>query len=122
MRTNVSTFRVQVEVGDVQEERFVQQAAWVDTGALFSQFPASLLESLGHRPRLTRTFVLADGSRVERPIGSVPLRLRGEVMPVACVYGEEGSEVLLGATALENFTLAVDPVHETLVPVTGMML
>jgi len=122
MRTKLGTFRYRVEVGDARGERFEALEPWVDTGALYSQLPASLLERLGHRPNATRRFRLADGSIMERPIGDVPVRIGGEVRSVVCVFGEEGSEMLLGATTLEAFSLAPDPVNETLNPVVAMML
>jgi phosphoribosyl-AMP cyclohydrolase len=41
---------------------------------------------------------------------------------VTCVFAEEGSDPLLGATTLEAFSLAVDPVNETLVPTIALRL
>jgi phosphoribosyl-AMP cyclohydrolase len=122
MRTKLATFRYSVEVGDAREEHFEEVLAWVDTGALYSQFPASFLERLGYRPNATRRFRLADGSTVESPIGAVSVRLQGEVQPVICVFAEEGSDALIGATTLEAFSLAADPVNETLNPTVAMRL
>ena len=122
MRKKVGTFRYQIEVGDAAGERFEAQSPWVDTGALYSQFPASLLERLGHRPNASRRFRLADGSIMERPIGPVPVRIGAEIQPVICVFADEGGEMLLGATTLEAFSLAPDPVNETLTPIEAMML
>jgi predicted aspartyl protease len=110
MRTKLGTFRYPMEVGDAKSESFIETRPLVDTGAIYSQFPASLLERLGHRPNSTRGFTLADGSTTERPVGPVPIRIGSDVQPVLCIYGEEGSEMLLGATTLETFSLAPDPV------------
>jgi len=121
MRTRVGTFRYPVEVGDAAGEHFEQTLALVDTGALYSQLPASLLDSLGHHPNATRRFRPADGSTIERPVGPVPLRINGEVQTTLCIFGPEGSEPLLGAVTLEAFSLAPDPVNETLVPVIAML-
>jgi hypothetical protein len=68
-----------------------------------------------------RQFRLADGSVIELPIGDVPLRIRGEVRTSVCIFGPEGSEELLGAFTMEAFSLAADPVNETLVPVIAML-
>ncbi|HEX5369176.1 MAG TPA: aspartyl protease family protein, partial [Dehalococcoidia bacterium] len=95
---------------------------WIDTGALYSQFPAAMLERLGYRPDSTRRFRLADGSVVETPIGDVRIRIGGEIRTVTCVFAEQGSDPLLGATTLEAFSLAVDPVNETLNPVIALRL
>jgi len=64
---------------------------------------------------------MADGTSVDAPIGPVIIRLRGEAQPILCVFGE-GDDILIGATTLELFTLGVDPVQETLVPVEGLRL
>jgi len=122
MRTKVGTFRYPVEIGDSKGERFEELRPWVDTGALYSQFPAQVLERLGHRPNAKRGFRLADGRVIERPIGDVIMRVGGEVRTTTCIFGEEGSELLLGAVTLEQFSLAPDPVNETLVPVVALLL
>jgi predicted aspartyl protease len=122
MRTRVSLFRYPVSVLDADGDGMASQSCWVDTGALYSQFPASLLHDLGYQPNAMRTFRLADGSTVDAPIGPVLLRIRDEAQPVICVFAEEGSDALLGATTLEAFSLAADPVNETLTPIVAMRL
>jgi len=122
MRTKVGTFKYPVEIGDASGEVFERVEPWVDTGALYSQFPTSLLDRLGHRPDATRQFKLADGSVMERPIGDVPLRIGSETRIVTCIFGPEAADALLGATTLEVFSLAPDPVNETLNPVLAQLL
>ena len=96
---------------------------WVDTGAIYCQFPAPLLESLGYKPNSSRVFTLADGTQLTRPFGAVSMRLGGEVQPVHCVFAPgDDNVVLLGAIALEAFSLMADPVARTLKPIVGMML
>jgi predicted aspartyl protease len=121
MRSRVGTFRFPVELGDATGSRFMDLRPLVDTGALYSQFPESLLASLGHKPDAVRQFRLADGSLVERPIGEVPIRILGEKRTTVCIFGSEDSEHLLGAFTLEAFSLAPDPVNGTLVPVVAML-
>ena len=117
----MSCFKYPIEVADARGENFVEQMAWVDTGAFFTQFPATLLESLGYQPNATRRLRMADGTSVDAPIGPVIIRIRGEAQPILCVFGEN-DDVLIGTTTLELFTLGVDPVQETLVPVEGLRL
>jgi phosphoribosyl-AMP cyclohydrolase len=118
----LGTFRYRIEVGDAAGERFEAFEPWVDTGALYSQFPASILTRLGYRPDASRRFRLADGSVVESPIGDVRLRIGNEARTITCVFADDGAEMLLGATTLEAFSLAPDPVNETLTPIIAMML
>jgi predicted aspartyl protease len=117
----MSCFKYPVEVADARGENFIEEMAWVDTGAFFSRFPASMLERLGYQPNAVRRLRMADGTSVDAPIGPVLIRLNGEAQPMLCVFGES-DDVLLGATTLELFTLGVDPVQETLVPVEGLRL
>jgi len=122
MRKKVSTFRYEIDLVSAAGDRSEVVDPWVDTGSLYSQFPASLLERLGYTPTSTRRFKLADGAVMERPIGQVKVRIDSEMLAVVCIFGEEEGESLLGATTLEDFSLAVDPVNETLVPTIAMRL
>ena len=88
-------------------------AALVDTGATYTLVPA---------PILRQTFLIADGSRVEREVGWLLVRIGGEERPTVVVFGDEDAEPLLGAVTLEEFGLGVDPVRRRLVPVDGYLV
>ncbi len=118
----MTTFRYTIEIGDADRQRYESVAAWVDTGASYSLMPRSVMENLGHSPTYTRPFRMADGSVVELGLCQVLMRIHQETAVVSCVFGEEDSEPLLGATALEEFGLGVDPVNHTLVPVVLNLL
>jgi len=122
MRKKLGTFQYPIELVGANGETSEQVSPWVDTGALYSQFPGPLLRRLGHSANATRLFRLADGSTKERPVGSVPMRIGSETQQVLCIFGEDNDEMLLGATALETFSLAPDPVNETLTPIVAMLL
>ena len=78
--------------------------------------------ALGCRPIGLRTFKLAPTDQiVEYEVGIVSLKLNGQALPGLCVFGNEGSEPLLGAVPLETFALDVDPVNSTLIPVPGKL-
>jgi hypothetical protein len=49
------------------------------------------------------------------------MRLNGGQTIVLVVFGPEGIDPLLGATALEHLSLAVDPIHRRLVPVPALL-
>lgn len=112
-------FRVPIEVGNQQGLRFERMDALVDTGATYPVIPRDILASLGCQALERRPFTLADDRIVEYEVGQVSLRLDGRTLIVPCVFGDEGSEPLLGAVALEIFLLAADPVHGKLVPAIG---
>jgi len=118
----VGVFQHPVEIGTPDGSRFLEVQAWVDSGANYSQFPAVLLRRLGFVPTTTRRFRTADGRVVERGMCWVPIRLRDEIAPTPIVFGENDSELLLGAVALESFSWGIDPVKRTLVPIEAKAL
>ena len=118
----MGTFQVTIEVGGLDGQRYESLEALVDTGATYLTVPKDLLSSLGCRPIERRPFTLADDRILEYEVGVVSLKLDGRTLPVVCVFGDEGSQRLLGAVALENFLVAADPVNGKLIPVVGRLM
>jgi len=118
----MGTFTVTVEIGDPKGQRYEEVEALVDTRATYTSLPGSLLRSLGVSSSVTRTFILADGRRIQRGLGDTWMRLHGERHPVQVIFAEDDSASLLGAVALETFGLMVDPVNERLIPVDGLLM
>ncbi len=118
----MSSFYTLVGIGDPTAGRFQEVAALVDTGATWTWVPRDVLEQLGHRPTIKRQFRTADNRVIERDATEVPIRLGNEVLRNLCVFGDEGSVPLLGATTMETFSVAPDPVNERLVPVVGLLM
>jgi len=114
-------FRVQVEIGDPAGNRFDTIEALVDTGAPYTWVPRDPLERLGVRPEEEWPFVLADGREVSYAIAWIWVRLDGRTQPTIAIFGDPGSEPLLGVFTLEGFRLAGDPVNRRLVRVPGLL-
>ena len=108
-------FKYPLEIGSAEGSRYERVEALVDTGAMYSWVPASILRSLGFEPTLTRPFLMADGMTVERGITQISVRLNGEELYTICAFVAEGSPILLGMITLEAFGLSVDTVNERLV-------
>ena len=104
-----------VRVGNPDGGDLVEIDALVDTGALDSMFPASLLADLRLQPLRTYTYVVADGRNIELPFGQAVLEIDGERRFCPVVFGP-GDEALLGATTLEIFKLLADPNTQSLRP------
>ena len=81
----------------------------VDTGAIDSLVPRKHLESIGLRPEGRRVYGLAAGREVQMDITVARLEFMGEVIGTTIVFGEEGTEPLLGVTALESMGIEIDP-------------
>lgn len=118
----MTVFRYPIEIGDAAGQYFETLEPWVDTGASYSLVPRSIMQRLAYSPTHHRPFQLADGSVVNPGLGRVYFRIGEDVQFSLCVFADEGSEPLLGATALEEFALGVDPVNHTLVPVVLKLL
>src|SRR5712691_1753568 len=114
-------FRVPVQVGSRTGDHLETLDALVDTGATYTWIPRDVLEGLGVALEEERPFVLADGREVHYPVAWVHIRIGARVQPTIAVFGERGSEPILGVVTLEEFLLAVDPVSRRLISVPGLL-
>lgn len=113
----MGVFEVVVQIANpFSPNRVLSLQVLVDTGATLTSLPRILLESIGVIPGMRRTFVLADGRKVERETGAVVATLNGVTMPIPVMFAESDDAAVLGATALEILGFAVDPVEKKLVP------
>ena len=80
-----------------------------------------MLGGLGLVPDEERPFVLADGRKVRYPMGWMQIKIGGRAQPTIVVFGEPGSEPILGVVTLEEFGLAADPVNRRLISVPGLL-
>lgn len=90
-------------------------SALVDSGAHHTMLPESLLSQLGITPIIERNFVFADGNTRVLGIGQAKLAYDGYEMVCPVIFGP-AERYLLGVSALEIFSLTVDPVNHKLVP------
>ena len=118
----MGTFNVEIEIGDINAANWGPISALVDTGASMTAAPASVLRALGVEPMTTELFQFAAGERRWMPVGYARMRLEGKEIITQMMFNDEGTPALLGAVALENALLGVDPVGKRLVPVEGLML
>ena len=94
----------------------------VDTGAFDSLVPKERLQAIGLEPRGRREYTLADGRSVVLEMTIAEIEFEGEVVGGTIVFGEEGSEPLLGVTALESGGFEVDPRNEELKRLPAVLL
>ena len=83
--------------------------------------PRDRLRALGVEAVERLPFELADERIVEYELGEARIRLDGRERTVVVVFGPQGAKSLLGATTLEPFNMAADPVRRRLVPVPGLL-
>jgi clan AA aspartic protease len=95
-------------------EKSYESLFLVDTGATDCMAPRDELEKLGIQKKGQMTYKLADGTVKEYPFGIVQIEFMGETTAGRIIFGEAGSEPLLGVTALESVGIMVDPANKTL--------
>ena len=112
---DMGIFTVEVGVGRIFDGSLNRVQALVDTGAVDSMFPASLLTRLNVAPMEQRQYYIADGSEVEYDVGMALINIDGREWHCPVIFGPE-NQYLLGATTLEIFNLVVDPRGGQLLP------
>ena len=117
----MGTFTVDVQVFGPRGPGVVVVQALVDTGATHTLLPSNLLVDLGIDPTERVPFQLADERTVEYEVGEARIRLDGRERTTIVVFGPDDAMPLLGATTLELFNMAVDPMRRSLVPVPGLL-
>ncbi|UCH94881.1 MAG: aspartyl protease [Candidatus Aminicenantes bacterium] len=100
---------------------FIEVTFIIDSGAVYSLVPAVELEKIKIKPHRTMTFVLADGTKVERKVGDAYFEWHGEGGAAPVIFGEKGDSALLGATALESLGLVLNPFTRKLSPMRMML-
>jgi predicted aspartyl protease len=81
----------------------------VDSVAMYSVAPASVLQRLGIKRGKTKTFILADGTEIRRSLGDARFRINGQEGTSPVIFGEEDDSILLGSISLAVLGLTLDP-------------
>jgi predicted aspartyl protease len=102
-------------------DRSIEVNMIVDSGAIFSVVPATLLKQIGIAPRGYETFELANAHSVRRGIGDALYDIEGRVGAAPVVFGRRGDACLLGAVTLEALGLRLDPLRRQLRPFRSMI-
>lgn len=117
-------FKVRVKVSNpANPQLFMEEDFWVDTGALYSFIPEDRLQAIGLEPLHTRELILADGRRDRRLLGEALFAISelNETLTCPVIFAPKDSLYLLGATAMENFGVEVDPAAKKLKPILGII-
>jgi len=93
----------------------------VDSGANYTLLPKEVWQKLGLKSKRTQTFILADGTKVERGISECHIEVLDNEGHTPVILGEEGDNALLGVITLEEFGLVLNPFNRTLQPMRMML-
>ena len=106
-----------IEVANPASPKITEKLEFlVDSGAIYSVVPATILRKLGIKPLVTEEFRLADGSKIYRKKGVAVFKYGKRIGGADVIFGEEGDSLLLGAFTLEALGLALDPLRRSLKP------
>jgi clan AA aspartic protease len=108
--TKVTTKLINIE----SQDKIYESLFLVDTGATDCLVPTDELEKLGVRKEGKMSYELADGTVKEYFFGLVRIEFMGETTAGRVIFGERGSEPILGVTALESVGIMFDPANKTL--------
>ena len=98
---------VEVKIEGPRGSRVVKLT--VDTGSEHTWIDRHVLEEIGVEPRFSRTYRTITGEHCERQVGPVEIECLGVKMSCPTVFAEDNDANVLGATALENLGLEIDP-------------
>jgi clan AA aspartic protease len=106
-----------VEIGNpAAPEKTLTVEFMVDSGAIFTVAPSTVLDELGIKPISQEKFWLANGEKMIRQRGIAFFKYGDKVGGADVIFGEEGDSNLLGATTLDSLGLALDPLKRELRP------
>ena len=108
-------------VNPAKPDRMARIKMLVDSGAAYSVVPGPVLEKLGIKPRTKRSFVLANGTEVERKMSGAMVQFQGEEGYSPVIFGEKDDAALLGMVTLESLGLILDPLRRILLPMPMML-
>jgi clan AA aspartic protease len=110
---------VKVTVGNpANGHRRADVSCLVDSGAVYSLIPGTVLRKLHIKPHSTREFILANGDVIKRRLATATFEYDGRRGDSLVIVGERGDDPLLGATTIEGFGLVLDPFRRELRPMT----
>ena len=117
----MSSFSVEIGIGDPMRERWTTIDALVDTGTFMTSVPASILRELGIEPVDERTFQLSEGETRQMEIGYARIRLDGKEGIAQVIFNDEETSSVIGRLTLDGMLLEFDPDTQTFTPKVGLL-
>lgn len=93
----------------IYPKKVVEGEFLVDSGAAYTVLSKKYVEKLGLKPSFNRSFILADGRTVTRPIGNAIIEFQGLEVASPVVLGKKDDSLLLGVLTLEGLGFVLDP-------------
>ena len=111
-----------IEVGNPARPEVTESLQFlVDSGAIYSVVPTTILDKLGVKPMSVQEFTLANGDKIARKKGGAFFKYGDRTGVADVIFGEEGDSTLLGAFTLEALGLTLDPLRRELKPLPMLL-
>ncbi len=121
-RQHMGTTTIRARLTNIfDRERATDVDMVVDSGAIYSVVPATVLGAIGVQAEETETFGLADGRSVRRRVGHVLFEIEGRGGISKVIFGKPDDAALLGMVTLESLGLSLDPLKRKLRPLRLMI-
>jgi clan AA aspartic protease len=106
---------LEVEIANPKNPKKKEKVKFlVDSGAIYSVVPETILKRIGIKPHSKEDYILADGTKIERDRGDALFFYDGKQGASPVVFGKRGDGVLLGAVTLESLGFILDPIRRRL--------
>jgi clan AA aspartic protease len=108
---------LEVEVGNPSSPDVTEKVEFlIDSGAIYSVVPTSILDRLGIKPIAEQEFILANGAKIVRKKGIALFKYGERIGGADVIFGEDEDSILLGVFTLEALGLVLDPLRRELQP------
>jgi clan AA aspartic protease len=113
---------LEIEIGNPANPKKTERLEFlVDSGAIYSVVPGTVLKKLGIKPISKEEFILANGEKISRKKGIALFKYGEKVGGADVIFGEPEDSTLLGAFTLEALGLMLDPLKRELKPLPMML-
>jgi predicted aspartyl protease len=111
----MSLTHVEIDIANpANPDRAIRRRLLVDSGAIRSLVPGSLLRDLGIEPITEDSYMLANGDKITRRRGVALFKYGERIGGADVIFGEEGDSDLLGVLTLEAMGLGLNPLTREL--------
>lgn len=94
----------------------------IDGGATYTLLPYEVWRAIELTPKRSATFILADGTTIQRHISECHIALPQGEGHTPVLLGEPGGEAVLGVVTLEILGLVLNPFTRTLQPIRMLLV
>ncbi|MDQ7778221.1 MAG: hypothetical protein RDV41_00735 [Planctomycetota bacterium] len=106
---------LEVEIGNPSAPEVMEKVEFlIDSGAIYSVVPSSILHRLGIKPAKTIPIETIEGRIIKRRIGEAQIECAGEAATRIVVFASKTDGQVMGVDALEGLRLEMEPLKRRL--------